>query len=202
MLSSRLRTAESRERMAPASRPPMCRNWPARSSAAGATRAAASLGVRARTSAARSASVTSISCPTPETTGIRNAQIARTTTSSLNAQRSSKLPPPRVTTRQSIGTVSRLTRADSGGDFLGGPVALNAARDDQHVHPGEAAPQDLQEILQGGPGRTGDHGDPTRKRGERPLAGGIEEPLAGQPVAELAEGQFQGPDAPRLRLPR
>ena len=47
--------------------------------AAGATSSAASLGVSARTSAARSESVTSISWPTAEMTGIREAAIARTT---------------------------------------------------------------------------------------------------------------------------
>ena len=41
--------------------------------------------------------------PTAEITGIREAEIARTTGSSLNAHKSSMLPPPRVTTRQSSG---------------------------------------------------------------------------------------------------
>ena len=58
---------------------------------------AASVGVSARTSAARSASVTSISCPTPATTGIGLAATARTSGSSLKAHRSSRLPPPRTT---------------------------------------------------------------------------------------------------------
>ena len=41
--------------------------------ASGTTHSAASLGVSARTSATKSDSVTSISCPTAETTGIREA---------------------------------------------------------------------------------------------------------------------------------
>ncbi len=107
--SSRERAAASRQRRPAASRCRACCSRAASSSAAGATSSAASLGVRARTSAARSASVTSISWPTAETTGIREAQIARTTTSSLKAHRSSRLPPPRVTTRQSISIGRRLT---------------------------------------------------------------------------------------------
>src|SRR6266403_171297 len=50
----------------------------------------------ARASAARSAMVKSISCPTPETTGRRHARMARATRSSLNAHRSSSEPPPRA----------------------------------------------------------------------------------------------------------
>jgi len=53
-------------------------------------------GVGARTSAAKSARVTSTSWPTPLTTGSRWATIARTTPSSLNDQRSSREPPPRA----------------------------------------------------------------------------------------------------------
>ena len=41
--------------------------------------------------------VTSISWPIAETTGSREPTIARATTSSLNVQRSSRLPPPRAT---------------------------------------------------------------------------------------------------------
>ena len=63
----------------------------------GTTRLAASVGVEARRSAARSISVQSSSCPTAETIGVTQAAVARTTPSSEKPMRSSKLPPPRAT---------------------------------------------------------------------------------------------------------
>ena len=54
-------------------------------------------GVGARTSAAKSARLVSVSWPTAEITGIGDPAIARTTISSLNAHRSSIEPPPRAT---------------------------------------------------------------------------------------------------------
>lgn len=50
---------------------------------------AAAVGVAARTSATKSAMVVSVSCPTAETTGIRDWWILRATTSSLKAHNSS-----------------------------------------------------------------------------------------------------------------
>src|SRR5207237_1102014 len=72
---------------------------PSTSSArSGTTRRAATLGVEARASAARSQSGVSCSWPTAETTGTGQFAIARTSRSSLKGSRSSKLPPPRATT--------------------------------------------------------------------------------------------------------
>src|ERR1700691_5154561 len=62
----------------------------------GTTSSAAADGVGARASATKSAMVKSISCPTPQTTGSRQAWIARARRSSLNAHRSSSEPPPRA----------------------------------------------------------------------------------------------------------
>ncbi len=58
---------------------------------------AAPVGVGARTSAAWSISVVSVSWPTAETSGMPLSAAARTTASSLKPQRSSRLPPPRAT---------------------------------------------------------------------------------------------------------
>ncbi len=58
---------------------------------------AAAVGVEARRSEAKSISVTSVSWPTAEIMGILLAAVALTTNSSLNAHRSSRLPPPRAT---------------------------------------------------------------------------------------------------------
>ena len=62
---------------------------------------AAAVGVGARTSAAKSISVTSVSWPTAEISGIMLSAAARTTISSLNDQRSSSEPPPRATISRS-----------------------------------------------------------------------------------------------------
>jgi len=57
---------------------------------------AAALGVAARARPPqKSLIVKSISCPTAETTGACDSKIARATASSLNAHKSSRLPPPR-----------------------------------------------------------------------------------------------------------
>ena len=61
------------------------------------TSSAAADGVAARRSATKSAMVTSVSWPTPEMTGTGEAAMARATTSSLNAHKSSSEPPPRAT---------------------------------------------------------------------------------------------------------
>ena len=63
----------------------------------GTTSSAAADGVGALRSAIRSEMVTSISCPTAETIGIVDPDIALATGSSLKAQRSSIEPPPRPT---------------------------------------------------------------------------------------------------------
>ena len=63
----------------------------------GTTISAAPVGVGARTSAAKSISIQSGSCPTPDISGMRLAAAARTTTSSENGNRSSNAPPPRAT---------------------------------------------------------------------------------------------------------
>ena len=57
---------------------------------------AASVGVKPRTSATRSTRERSISWPIPEMIGIVDSETARTKISSLNDQRSSRLPPPRT----------------------------------------------------------------------------------------------------------
>jgi len=66
------------------------------SSRSATARWAAAVGVGARTSATKSAMVKSVSCPTPLMTGIGQDAMARTTGSSLNAHKSSILPPPRT----------------------------------------------------------------------------------------------------------
>ena len=67
----------------------------------GRLRVGAAVGVGARTSAAKSSNVVSVSWPTAEISGMSLRAAARTTISSLKAHRSSILPPPRATIRTS-----------------------------------------------------------------------------------------------------
>ena len=85
-----------------ASRPPRPSTSASRAALSGTTSSAAAEGVGARRSATKSAMVKSVSWPTQETTGMREAAMARATGSSLNAQRSSREPPPRPTRRTSV----------------------------------------------------------------------------------------------------
>ncbi len=102
---SRWSSADSRR----SARPSMC---PKNSSLRFTTSSAAAEGVAARRSATKSAMVTSVSWPTAEITGTGQAAMARTTASSLNAQRSSSDPPPRPTmTTSTPGTQATSVRA-------------------------------------------------------------------------------------------
>ncbi len=96
--------------MQPTIRRELSRTCAASSARTGTAISAAAVGVGARRSAAKSISVVSVSCPTAEISGMEEAAAARTTTSSLNAHRSSRLPPPRPT----ISTSGRATAPPAG----------------------------------------------------------------------------------------
>ena len=81
----------------PTSRAALCSRSATRSARAGTASSAAAVGVGARRSDTKSISVVSVSWPTAEISGMRQAAAARMTISSLNAIRSSRLPPPRAT---------------------------------------------------------------------------------------------------------
>ena len=93
--SSRFRQPSANDRAPSASRRRASATRRSSSSFPFTTSSAAALGVGARTSAAKSLSVQSISCPTAEITGTFDRTMARTTTSSLKLHRSSIEPPPR-----------------------------------------------------------------------------------------------------------
>ena len=84
--------------------------WASRSARTGTAISAAAVGVGARRSEAKSIRVVSVSWPTAEISGMVEAAAARTTISSLKAQRSSRLPPPRAT----ISTSGRGTGPSTG----------------------------------------------------------------------------------------
>ena len=91
-----------------ASEPSCVRSSRARSSRCRARRGGRPTdGVEARTSAARSKSGVSCSWPTAETTGTGQSATARTSRSSENGSRSSKLPPPRASTITSAPRAQR-----------------------------------------------------------------------------------------------
>ena len=82
-------------------RSPNCPTRCSKSLRTGTAISAAAVGVGARKSAAKSHRVVSVSCPTAEIIGIVQSATARTTASSLKAQRSSIEPPPRATITRS-----------------------------------------------------------------------------------------------------
>ena len=158
---------------------------------------AAAEGVGARRSATKSAMVKSVSWPTAETTGRRDAAMARATRSLLKAARSSSDPPPRASTITSTRP-ERVQFGQRGLNLGGRRVALHGDREEQHVEAGVAAADDVEEVANHRAGGRGDDADGARKCGQRPLAGGVEEAFGLEPLLELFEGQLQRAGADRL----
>ena len=128
---------------------------------------AAAVGVGARRSAAKSISVTSVSWPTAEISGMKLAAAARTTISSLNDHRSSSEPPPRATMiRSGRGSApcsgKRVEAVDRGGDFGGRALALHFHRPDQNAAR-KAVGEPMQDVADHGAGRRGDDADHRRQ---------------------------------------
>ena len=163
------------------------------SRASGTQISPASLGVRARRSAARSAIVTSTSWPIAETTGSRDATIARATTSSLNAQRSSRLPPPRATMIRSA-PATRLASASAAATSSAAPGPWTLRRRDQDLGGPPAPADDLEQVADRRAGRAGHDHDPPGEPGQGPLPRRVEQPLGRQPGHRLAERQLERAD--------
>ena len=174
----------------------------------GTTISAAADGVGARTSAAKSASVTSDSCPTPETTGTPWATIARTTASSLNAHRSSSDPPPRariVTSGASSGRPAairssryRSTLRSAATRLAGRRLALDLRGDEHDAGQRPAPGEDVADVLPDRAGRAGDDGDRRRPARQRALASLVEQALGRQARLERLEPQREVAEAGRL----
>ena len=117
-------------------------------------------------------------------TGTGDFAMARATISSLNSQRSSILPPPRVTTITSTGGSlprlrspnSRIARAIS----KTSSATLNADRINEDLNPWLAAMKNLEKVANGRARRRGDHSQPSRKARQRALARGFEKSFSGQ----------------------
>ena len=174
--SRRLRSSSAICRRAPAIRSRNSLAWRT-------TISAACDGVAARTSATKSAMVVSVSWPIAAITGTGHAAIARATTSSLKAQRSSSDPPPRPTITTSTPGDAGDAR-DGAGDLGRRALALHARRADDDV--GWRAPraQHAQHVAHGRALERGHDADAARQHRQGTLARGIEQALGLQaPVA-------------------
>ncbi len=168
--------------------------------AVGAAFSAAALGVGSRRSATKSAIVKSISCPTPDITGMEQAAMARATTSSLKAQRSSMLPPPRAMMTRS-GRWSPLAsskKTNSGGDFRGGSVALDAGGVNDDPDPRRPPGKHVDHVADRGSRRRGDDADAGGKGRNGLFPGRIEEPLGLELPLEGLELRLEIAEALRL----
>ena len=144
-------------------------------------------GVAARASAARSQSGVSCSCPTADTIGTREEATARTTASSLNGSRSSKLPPPRARTTTSTSGCA-VSAASAATIARAAPFALDAClADDERVVAGKRAPNRRDEVAARGGVGPGEDPDSARDARERPLPLGREEALGREFPLQLLE---------------
>ena len=125
--------------------------------------------------------------------------MARATASSLNVQRSSRLPPPRAMMMTSA-PATRLASRQRRDDLAVGALALDPRRRDQDLRASPAPAGDLQDVADGRAGRAGDDHDPPREARQWPLAARVEQALGGQPSEPLAERQLERPDPLRLDL--
>ena len=191
---SRSRLSSRRRRMPRCSRVPRRSHALSHSPASGTTNSAAAEGVGARTSAAKSAIVKSISWPMPLTTGIGEATIARANRSSLKAHRSSREPPPRarISTSHSARRPARPTAAMR---LRGRLRTLHGNGVDQNRHGGEAPRQYMQDVADRRSGGRSDHPDTARKRRQRAFAFGCEQSFRGQFGAQFLELPLQGAEA-------
>ena len=175
--------------------------WATNSSFCRTTISAAADGVGARRSAAKSAMVTSVSWPTAEITGIGQAAIARATTSSLNAHRSSSEPPPRPDDHH-VHVIDAGDEPEGARDLRRGALALHPRRRDDQVRVRIAAAQHADDVAQRRAVDRGDDADAAGQCGQRPLAGLVEQPLGGELLLQLLEGELQRAQALRLHVAR
>ena len=199
MASSRERADRARDATPAASRRSTCRKLgrPV-SSGAGATSSAASLGVSARTSAARSESVTSISCPTAEMTGnprggdrphhrllVERPEVLHAAAAAGDDQAVDRPASRRLT----VSMAAAISAAAPSPCTRTGTTSTSAPRQRRAEH--------LEKIADGRPGRAGDHGDPPHERRQRPFSRRVEQSFPGQLLAKLPQGQLQRPHAAR-----
>ena len=166
-----------------------CANSSART---GTAISAAAVGVGARRSAAKSISVVSVSWPTAEISGIGDSAAARTTSSSLNAHRSSIEPPPRATiSRSGRGSIDG-EAADRRRDLRRRALALDRHRPDDDMRRA-AVLEPVEDVADHRAGRRGDDADHPRQERQLALARGVEQPFGGQRPAALSSSAISAP---------
>ena len=116
----------------------------------------------------------------------------------IEAARSSADPPPRATMMTSRTWIVEIAHA--GDDFACSAISLDLRGKDEHVGAVMAALKNVQDVAQsGGLGRS-DDADSLRKRGDRLLAGGIEQAFGFEFGFELLKGDLQCAGALRLKV--
>ena len=176
---------------APSAAAPSAAAGPARdfgpsASRSGTAASAAADGVAARTSATRSTTVMSTSCPTAEIMGTEHAATARATRSSLKAQRSSRAPPPRPMITH-VGAAPAFDTAERAHQFVRGALPLHLRRAPARAAPGEPASGHRDDVLQRRAVGTRDHGHDARQPRQRTLARFVEQAVAREPGQRLLE---------------
>ena len=173
--------------------------WRSNSCRERTTSSAAAEGVGARRSATKSAIVKSASWPMPVMIGISDAAIARATTSSLNAQRSSSEPPPRADDEH-VCKFRAIEIIHGRCDFLRGAFTLHFHGIEAHVRIGKAALQHAQNVANRRARGRRDDADAQRQNWERLFARFVEEAFVLQTFFQLLEGELQSAEADRLDI--
>ena len=137
------------------------------------------MGVDARTSAARSQSGVSCSCPTAETIGTGQAATARTSRSSLNGEQILEAAAA-AREHDHVHVRLRAELAKRLDDPVRGPWPLDVRLGDEHVRSGEAALDRRDHVALRGGVVAGHEPDPPRQERQRALALLGEESLGGE----------------------
>ena len=187
-----------RRRSALFSERPARRSCSAKPCQSGTASSAAPDGVGARTSAARSASVTSVSWPIPAMTGTGQAATART--SAFFIERPEVLQRT-AAARQDDDVDSGVLRCrvERGNEFARRFVALNSTRNDAYRYRRKAARQHMQDVADCSTARGGDDANSPRQGRRLAPSGRVEQALGGQPRAQLLEFFLQRTAARHLQ---
>ena len=164
------------------------------------TSSAAADGVGARTSATKSAIVTSVSWPTAEMTGTGDARD--------RARDDLLVERPEILDRSAAAADDDDVDAGHACDRRAAPraisrrraLALHARRADHEVRVRVAPPQHLDDVADRRAVERRDDADLARQRRQRPLARRVEQPFGLQPLLQLIERELQRAETVRLEV--
>ena len=148
---------------------------------------AAAEGVSARRSAAKSLSVKSISCPTAEITGTREARTARATISVFEASAA-------ASDDEQLQPAHGVRRLDAARDFFRGADALHLGGNDEQPPLPAAPAQNADEVADRRSRRRRDERDRPRERRNRALQALVEKPFGFELAAQFFESLLQPPE--------